>query len=151
MLRIVPVGVALAAAVACCVAGCVTVEKSEPTPAEKAERAKLESLLQFGVSIGGNKAETYTARCARIDGAVDRKAAVVFELPENEVVVATIYPCDGNGVAVPGGKPAAIVVYGGNKTSLDKTSDKKPLKKGYHLMDVSAGGKNARVLFEVAK
>jgi len=134
-------------------AGCSSVpqEKKKLSPAEQAKMERMRSALQFGVTIGGRRASLCSERCARIEAAVPKDAKVDFDLSGNEVVVATIYPCDADGVAIPGGKPAAIVVYGGNKTSLDKTSDGKPLSPGYHLMDVSAGGRNSRILFEISK
>jgi len=133
-------------------AGCSTPpKKKEISFADKARLERLRSALQFAVSIGGQKAKPCSEICAKIDSPVAKDAKVVFGVSGNEVVLATIYPCDAEGVAVSGGKPASIVVYGGNQTFLNKTSDGKSLAPGYHLMDVSSSGKNARVLFKISK
>ena len=131
--------------------GCATEKPRKLSPAELAKQIKLESRLPFAVSIGGHKATLYSETCAKVAEPVAKNAEVVFDLPGDDVIVAAIYPCDKDGVAVPGGKPSAIVVYGGHKTSLAKTSDKRTLEKGFYLMDVTAGDANARILFEIAK
>ena len=139
----------------CCLAvlltaavGCSTTNNTSEQ-ATLAKRTKLAATLPFGVSVGGCKAECFNEICAKVAKPVAGNAEIAIDLPKNQSAIITIFPCDADGVALPGKRPATIIVNGGGKTSLAKANGKKKLAKGFHLMDVVSGGKKAYVLFEI--
>ncbi len=126
--------------------GCLT---KELTPEEKAAEEKANSQLPFAVEVDGNSAEIHSTIAALIEEPVEADAEIVCDTINNDIINITFFPCDSNGIVVPGKKPALIIIREGNKTTLDKTVNGEKLISGFYLMDVSNGKQTSRAVLEV--
>ena len=128
--------------------GCAT---SNLDPAEQAKLDRINSTLPFNVTVDGVKAAKATPICAKLARPVPNNAELIVDAPKGDVIVVSFFPCDQDGIVVSGGKPALIIIRGDAKTTLDDTLDQKPLKAGFHLMRITAGGKTASVLLDLVE
>ena len=128
------------------IAGCVT---RELTPEEKEVIAKTQAQLPFGVEVDGNSASTHSTIAALIEAPVSADSELICDIVNSDIINITFFPCDNEGIVVPGKKPALIIIREGNKTSLDKSIDGKKLTTGFYLMDVSAENKTSRIVIKV--
>jgi hypothetical protein len=126
--------------------GCVT---KELTPEEKVIIAKSQAQLPFSVKVDGNSAVINSTIAALIEDSVSSDSEILCEIANDDIINITFFPCDNEGIVVPGKKPALIIIRDGNKSSLDKTIDGKKLTPGFYLMDVSAGNTTSRIVIEV--
>ena len=126
--------------------GCATKQLS---PEEQAEQAEINSKLPFDVAIDGNVAKTNSTVAAVIEEPVTATSELVCSTDNNDIINITFMPSDKGGIVVAGKAPALIILRDGNKITLDQTTDKKKLKPGYYLMDVTSGDKTARVVIEI--
>ena len=127
-------------------AGCATKELS---PEEKALLQKINLQLPFQVAIDGNTARTDSVIAAVIEEPVTATSEIVCTIENNDIINISFMPSDKEGIVIPGKKPALILLRDGNKTTLNQTTDKKKLKPGYYLMDVTSGDKTSRIVIEV--
>ena len=126
--------------------GCVT---KELTSEEKEIIAKSQAQLPFSVKVDGNEAVANSTIAALIEDPVSADSEVLCEITNDDIINITFFPCDNEGIVVPGKKPALIIIREGNKSSLDKTMDGKKLTPGFYLMDVTAGKRTSRIVIEV--
>ena len=126
--------------------GCAT---KELTPEEKVLLEKINAQLPFQVAINGNAAKTNTEIAAVISEPVPADAEIVCDTENNDLITITFMPCDKDGVVISGKAPELILIREGNKTTLDQTTDKKKLSKGFYLMDVTSGDKTSRIVIEI--
>ena len=133
------------------IAGCGGSAKKELTPEEKVQKAKLAAALPFEVTIAGDKALLNTEFCAKIANPVDAVAEISVEAKSNDIIVASIYESDAEGIAQAGKKPFIVLIGKDGKSALNKTSDGKKLKPGFYVMNINADNQIASVLFEIKK
>jgi hypothetical protein len=126
--------------------GCVT---KELTHEEKEIIAKAQAQLPFPVKVDGNSAVTNSTIAALIEDSVSSDSEILCEVANDDIINITFFPCDNEGIVVPGKKPALIIIRESNKSSLDKTIDGKKLTPGFYLMDVSQGNRTSRIVIEV--
>jgi len=119
------------------------------TPEEKAVIAKTNAQLPFQIKIDENSARPNTTIAALIEEPVSATSEIICNIVNNDLINITFMPCDKDGIVVPGKKPALILLRDSNKTTLDQTVDKKQLKPGYYLMDVTAGDQTSRIVIEI--
>ena len=131
--------------------GCGTLEKKELSPEAKAQQAKLSAVLPFEICIAGDKAQLNNEFCAKIVNPVDAVSEVVIGAKSNDVIVASIYESDAEGIAKKVKNPSILLIDNGGKGSLDKTQNGEKLKPGFYVMQVNADNKIASVVFEIKK
>ena len=135
------------------ITGCEMLNKIKQAGGEASSSAKTGSAdyqMPFSVKLGGQDTVAKNAICAAIANPVANNAEIVVGAPTNAMIIINAFPCDVNGKVPQGAKAAIILIKKGqNKTTINKTTDKKKLKAGTYLMNVVGGGKTARVLFVV--
>ena len=134
------------------VAGCQTPLFQEK-PEENSQEVKNEIVkkvqLPFEISINGKKALPYSETIAKIAKPLPNNGEVVCNIENSDMIQLDFFPANENGVVIGGKKPKLIIIREGNKTTLDQTISHKKLSKGFYLMNVTAGDKQARVIIQI--
>lgn len=126
--------------------GCMT---KELTPEEKAVVEKTNAQLPFGVAINGNDAKPYSTIAALIEEPVSIDSEIICDIVNDDIINITFFPCDKEGIVIPGKKPALIIIRDGSKTTLNKTIDGKKLTSGFYIMDATSGDITSRIVIEI--
>lgn len=136
------------------ITGCEILNKLKQAGGEASTAASTGSAayqMPFEVKLGGQNTVAKNATCAAIANPVANNAEMVVSanVPSNKQVIVNAFTCDANG-ANPS-QNAVIILFpkGKQKTTIDKTMDKKKMKAGNYIMNVVADGKTARVFFVV--
>ena len=128
------------------ITGCVT---KELTPQEKEVIAKTQAQLPFGVKVDGNSASAHSTIAAVIEEPVAADSELVCDIINDDIINITFFPCDNEGIVVPGKKPELVIIRDGNKKSLAETNGGKKLTPGFYLMDVTAGNLTSRIVIRI--
>jgi hypothetical protein len=103
--------------------------------------------LPFPVSLGGQAAQEGTP-FAKIANPVAAEAELSVE-SKSDMIIVNVNMVNAKNEPVPGSTPAAILLQGKTKTTIDKTMDGKKLSAGNYIMSVVSEGKTASILFTI--
>ena len=129
--------------------GCVLEQQAAIKEDVKGEMNKPK--LPFDVSVGGIPVQLTDSGKAVIKTPVAPDAEIVCNVLNKGIISISFFPCNSDGVAVPGKKPEIIIIRDGNKTLLSNTIDKKQLESGFYLMNVTADKKTIEVIIQIVK
>lgn len=135
------------------ISGCKLLDQIKQAGGEASGAADTGSAayqMPFDVKLGGQSTVAKNAVCAGIANAVANNAEIVIDASKDKMMIINAFPCDPEGNVAQGAKAAVILIKkGDNKTTIDKTMDKKKLSAGNYIMNVVANNKTARVFFVV--
>jgi hypothetical protein len=131
--------------------GCSSIAKKELSSEEKAKQVKIAEVLPFEIIIDGNKAQLNSDFCAKVVPPISAVAEVMVNAKSDDIIVATIYHSDAEGIAKAGKQPFILLMGNDGKSSLDKIRNGKKLKPGFYVINVSVDKQIASVVFEIKK
>jgi hypothetical protein len=106
--------------------------------------------MPFAVKVGGQATSKKNSLCSQIANPVANNAELAVDVKPNKMIIVNIYPSDANAKIPQGAKCLILLIKKGEtKTTLDKTTSKEKLKPGIYLMNITAAGNTARVMFTV--
>ncbi len=111
------------------------------------------NVLPFGVKLGGQDAvlANPTDIFARVSQAITSDAELEVMEPVSGTLIVNAFHTDNQGNIDKSTQNAPEILFasGTNKTRINQTMSKNPLKPGFYLANIVANGRTARVVFEV--
>ncbi len=112
----------------------------------------ISPALPFMVSIDGVSAVPHNEYSAKISEVLSGAAAeVVVHIPSDQAAVINITQALPEGLAKAGMPPVVMSAAGGTPTPIPSLEDPKIFPPGLYLMNISADGKIATVIFEIKR